>query len=1347
MSNPDLREFDQFRFIREEDGSLATLPTSQGNETLLLVLDCDRLRLGRLHIFQGAAAADESQADWFSREMTAVGRLRHPALAPILGFGRDDTELFYADPVVDGEPVRDYLKRNGPLPPGWALRLALELIDVLSSERALPRTLENFTVGNLFLKARRDGGLSLVFTDYAGWDKPCLVRESQLVEKVALSLYSLLAGTEIMAPPTVPFHHEAADVPDGVKDLIGAVMPEGRDLRSQRMGHFRVAVEQLIAGLPHPGLPPAPRRLMRDWLLKGADDIDLGYEYKRPEKSRVPAGMAAEAAYAFDAVPNRSIVFSGVRFQLFPSDEALPREIWLEQHQSALRRSGRGLPNQLGINVLIPRERALLIGEEPVEGLNLNAIVEHLGPMEPRHAVELGGKLNAALDAIEKTAGSTPVWWLPAENVYVVTGGNEISSLREALNHFGANAWQRLPVRLRLHQTALSLFEGIGMPGDLAERMRQSAKGDGARRTAVLLPLLWYAVTGERFSWHDELKAPPGLPVEIAALFSDTRRRLLDEPDAVRGLFLEKFAALLPEPASQPPASGSVIPAAGGLIDDGVIGEGFGVPEAKNPEPTEKESATPATAGSSGPKSSWLANFLRTNTRNGPPPEKKVESLGVIDDSGLAESKPAIRPARTPKPASANGDHEGETGEVESLGVIDDSMPFFDALEGDESDRAEPAAPTKRPAARSRFLEAAKALATATAANSLLKPLTGGGGGEKPGDDPANLQENAGVDADPEPAPTEDEEFVKEILAETPPPETATLPAEAKATVEMGEVETESESKLGSASTEEPEAVTSDPGEGSEEGPPDPEASERSAPVDAVAPEVMEEISGNGGEGARFLAPAFSSRKPAEPEPQSKPESIFVAEPENVAEVEIAEEGAPGSEPLEESAIVEAGEVDAAEAEVSTPSISIEERAPAGSEPEAAPSNLVVDETLDTVPELKSESESRSESIPHAEAAAEFRPDPEPEAEPEFQSATEPDSEPEPESVSGSGSVAVSNSAGGEPQLLPEWVLQYLPEHQRPAPPAPAPARRVSGLSEPETVDNPEADAEADAGPTLFGGAAASVYSPAQTGFGERLLSHPGDPAVAAAGRKTAMPWSRVIAFAAVAALVLWLIAFAVGKGNAIMERQVFSETLEEVVYAPRMMLGPEASEEISAADLGSGDAPTGQITVTGSEEKPGRDPATVEKASEAIQLGDAARDEGRYGDAMNLYLRALDLEPASSEARTQLWQTLEAWSKSGERPVASHESAGRLEKAVEYAPQAAWVLAEYYLERDRALALRWLTESAKSGYAPHQVRLGLILAEGKWVPEDLAGAVEWFRQAAENGSVEGKFYYAEALV
>ncbi|MCB1093810.1 MAG: hypothetical protein KDL87_19875, partial [Verrucomicrobiae bacterium] len=172
------------------------------------------------------------------------------------------------------------------------------------------------------------------------------------------------------------------------------------------------------------------------------------------------------------------------------------------------------------------------------------------------------------------------------------------------------------------------------------------------------------------------------------------------------------------------------------------------------------------------------------------------------------------------------------------------------------------------------------------------------------------------------------------------------------------------------------------------------------------------------------------------------------------------------------------------------------------------------------------------------------------------------------------------------------------------------------------------------------------------------------------------------------AAAAIWGVTYGLVNIAGSVERETLADSLEPVVQMDYLKLASIDPLNLKAAD----DSSSAEAA-----EPTGSTCAEITKASEAILKGDSAAADRRYSEAVNLYLRALELEPASEEARTQLWSTLDTWSTAEDATGPSEEAAGRLERAAEHAPRATWLLADYYLKRDRALGLLWLRRSAES--------------------------------------------------
>jgi len=72
----------------------------------------------------------------FLREIRTTAKLRHPHILPLFDSGAAAGFLFYVMPYVEGESLRDRLRREPQLPLGEALRIADEVADALSYAHA-----------------------------------------------------------------------------------------------------------------------------------------------------------------------------------------------------------------------------------------------------------------------------------------------------------------------------------------------------------------------------------------------------------------------------------------------------------------------------------------------------------------------------------------------------------------------------------------------------------------------------------------------------------------------------------------------------------------------------------------------------------------------------------------------------------------------------------------------------------------------------------------------------------------------------------------------------------------------------------------------------------------------------------------------------------------------------------------------------------------------------------------------------------------------------------------------------------------------------------------------------------
>lgn len=540
MSQPSIAEFAQYRFVRDASGNVVSLPSQISDEKILLVLDCERWGFARLHIFEGAALRAE-KLEAFEEEMGMVSALRTPLVSRMISWGRDGEELFYADEMRDGEPLPSYLGRAGKIPFTTASSWILRFLDLFASMERIPPSMERLTTLNLEVVRDRSGVVRPVFSEFSGWTKPgARVREHRLEWSLAQVFCSLIAGV-----PVRDFHRDSLprnfnELPSRTREVILEILSDdGRDRLASFCELMRHGGAEPESGEGDPVLIAPPLMPLREWFRREIGESP-GADAERNLSDVLEAG---EEPYA---------IVSRVRgvdanLQILPGPDTLPREGWLNQHHDATRRPGRGRIHQLQVNYLEDLASVTLIGEEQVAGVDLASLLECTGPLDFHLAGEIGSRLDGVLDALEKQTGACSVWWLPPENVLLLTGTRSADSSAGLIDRKGPSAWSELPIKLRLHQTITTLLEGVDLPAKLRDCSRLPGRRyEAARRSVVAIPMLWFLLTGTRFRWA--LHAEHSLvPDAVAAAFEHYRNLLRDDPEAVTEKFSEVFAKLKPD--------------------------------------------------------------------------------------------------------------------------------------------------------------------------------------------------------------------------------------------------------------------------------------------------------------------------------------------------------------------------------------------------------------------------------------------------------------------------------------------------------------------------------------------------------------------------------------------------------------------------------------------------------------------------------------------------------------------------------------------------------------------------------------------------------------------------------
>ena len=108
---------------------------SGGMATVFLAQDLKHNRQVAVKVLKPELAASIG-AERFLREIETTANLRHPHILPLYDSGEVRGALYYVMPLVEGESLRDRLKRDHQLPIEDALRFAREVSDALSYAHA-----------------------------------------------------------------------------------------------------------------------------------------------------------------------------------------------------------------------------------------------------------------------------------------------------------------------------------------------------------------------------------------------------------------------------------------------------------------------------------------------------------------------------------------------------------------------------------------------------------------------------------------------------------------------------------------------------------------------------------------------------------------------------------------------------------------------------------------------------------------------------------------------------------------------------------------------------------------------------------------------------------------------------------------------------------------------------------------------------------------------------------------------------------------------------------------------------------------------------------------------------------
>jgi tRNA A-37 threonylcarbamoyl transferase component Bud32 len=109
---------------------------SGGMSTVYRAFDAVLERRVAVKLMHGEIAADSDQLERFRREARAVAQLSHPHIVGVIDAGEDEGHPYIVFECVDGETLKDRIRRMGRLPVDEAIAYAIEIARALGAAHA-----------------------------------------------------------------------------------------------------------------------------------------------------------------------------------------------------------------------------------------------------------------------------------------------------------------------------------------------------------------------------------------------------------------------------------------------------------------------------------------------------------------------------------------------------------------------------------------------------------------------------------------------------------------------------------------------------------------------------------------------------------------------------------------------------------------------------------------------------------------------------------------------------------------------------------------------------------------------------------------------------------------------------------------------------------------------------------------------------------------------------------------------------------------------------------------------------------------------------------------------------------
>jgi serine/threonine protein kinase len=268
------------------------------------------------------ASIESAARAQFEQDARAAERINHINIARVFAFGHEEDHFVYVSEFLQGEPLASWVEQHGPMPPDAVLRVAEQIVSVLSTASFHKLTHCAIQPSNLRIVpgSTPEGGWPFVKLMNFGLAGLKIGSDGPAEHEGSFSVAPPFASPEHLQHATVDFRSEVYSLGATMFFLLTGSAPPA-DLRRQQLGAFPKPLRNLLGNMlrhdpdQRPKDPVALEEMIRQCMAKIerrralAQKLGIPLAVVIPRKSETPStpfaqvlrGILAFAALVFAA--------------------------------------------------------------------------------------------------------------------------------------------------------------------------------------------------------------------------------------------------------------------------------------------------------------------------------------------------------------------------------------------------------------------------------------------------------------------------------------------------------------------------------------------------------------------------------------------------------------------------------------------------------------------------------------------------------------------------------------------------------------------------------------------------------------------------------------------------------------------------------------------------------------------------------------------------------------------------------------------------------------------------------------------------------------------------------------